>query len=123
MKKNPASQSGLFNPRVLLAFTLCSVGVGLAILGSLAANPPSGTINTTTTTPVTWDGTATGTGALGEGNCQDGFSCDTFTLTVGGTVADWSAAGKRVEVMISPDGQDNYDVVIHQGSNAGPIVD
>jgi hypothetical protein len=122
MKKNSASQSGAFNSRVLLAFTLCSVGVGLAIL-SFAANPPSGTINTTTTTPVTWDGTATGTGALGEGNCQDGLNCDTFSLTVGGTVADWSAAGKRVEVMISPDGQDNYDVVIHQGSNAGPIVD
>src|ERR1700756_218749 len=27
MNKNPASQSGLFNPRILAAFTLCSVSV------------------------------------------------------------------------------------------------
>jgi hypothetical protein len=38
MRKNPASQSGIFNPRVLLAFALCSVGVLLAML-SFAATP------------------------------------------------------------------------------------
>src|SRR5207253_2516981 len=31
MKKNPTSESGIFNPRVLLAFALCSAGVFLAI--------------------------------------------------------------------------------------------
>ena len=36
-----ASQFGFFNPRVLVAFTLCFVGVLLAML-SFAANPPSG---------------------------------------------------------------------------------
>src|SRR5437870_4634209 len=41
MQKNSISQSGLFNPRVLVAFTLCSVGVLLAML-SFAANPPGG---------------------------------------------------------------------------------
>ena len=35
------SQSGFFNPRVLLAFALCSVGVFLAML-SFAATSPSG---------------------------------------------------------------------------------
>src|SRR2546426_8735370 len=39
MKKNDA-QSGLFYSRILLAFTLCSAGVLLAML-SFAANPPS----------------------------------------------------------------------------------
>src|SRR5437016_13210511 len=43
MKKNPASQSGLFNPRVLLAFCLCSVGAMLAMF-SFASTPPSGTL-------------------------------------------------------------------------------
>src|SRR5207249_8048803 len=33
MKKNPASKSGFFNPRLLFAFALCSVGVLLALLG------------------------------------------------------------------------------------------
>jgi hypothetical protein len=41
MRNNPASQSGLFNSRVLLAFALCSVGVFLAML-SLAATSPIG---------------------------------------------------------------------------------
>src|SRR2546422_4523301 len=41
MKKNPNSQSGIFNPRVLLAFTLCSVGVFLAALGFAAVPPTS----------------------------------------------------------------------------------
>src|SRR6266704_1274241 len=36
MKKNPSSQSGLFNPRAFVAFTLCSVAALLAI-GSFAA--------------------------------------------------------------------------------------
>jgi len=32
MKKNSGSKSGLFNPRILLAFSLCSIGVSLAML-------------------------------------------------------------------------------------------
>src|SRR5207249_8060144 len=31
MKKNPASKSGLFHPRVLVAFALCSAGILLAM--------------------------------------------------------------------------------------------
>src|SRR2546423_15057624 len=42
MKKNHSSKSGTFNLRVLLTFTLCSVGALLAML-SFAPNPPSGT--------------------------------------------------------------------------------
>jgi hypothetical protein len=38
MKKNPSSQSGLFNPRAFVAFILCSVGVLLAMV-SFAAPP------------------------------------------------------------------------------------
>jgi hypothetical protein len=44
MRKNSTSQSGLFNPRVLLAFALCSVGAGLTML-SFAATPPKGITN------------------------------------------------------------------------------
>ena len=31
MKKNPASKSGFFNPRIFLAFFLCSIGISLAM--------------------------------------------------------------------------------------------
>ena len=47
MQKNAASQSGIFNPRVLLAFTLCSVGALLAVF-SLAATPPVETTHANT---------------------------------------------------------------------------
>src|SRR6267143_2490569 len=36
MKKNPSSQSGLFNPRAFVAFTLCSVGALLAMVSFAA---------------------------------------------------------------------------------------
>jgi hypothetical protein len=47
MQKKAASQSGIFNPRVLLAFTLCSVGSLLAMF-SLAATPPVETTHANT---------------------------------------------------------------------------
>jgi hypothetical protein len=50
MQKNAASQSGIFNPRVLLAFTLCSVGALLAMF-SLAATPPVETMHANTSVP------------------------------------------------------------------------
>src|SRR5882757_4040917 len=50
MQKNAASQSGIFNPRVLLAFTLCSVGALLAMF-SLAAIPPVETTHANTSVP------------------------------------------------------------------------
>src|SRR5437870_3346435 len=36
MQKNSSSQSGVFNPRVLLAFALCLAGALLAMLGAVA---------------------------------------------------------------------------------------
>src|SRR5204862_7593400 len=39
MKKNPSSQSGLFNPRVFMAFTLFSVAALLAIASFAAPRP------------------------------------------------------------------------------------
>src|SRR5260370_37867492 len=41
MKKKPTSLSGLFNPRILLAFSLCSVAALLAMF-SFASTPSSG---------------------------------------------------------------------------------
>ena len=41
MRKYFASQSGIFNPRVLLAFTLCSVGVLLAMFSFTAVTAPA----------------------------------------------------------------------------------
>src|SRR5205807_2200083 len=52
MRKNPASEFGFFNPRILIAVSLCSVGVLLAMF-SFAATPSSGTL-TDTSGPLTY---------------------------------------------------------------------
>src|SRR5437870_3799525 len=52
MKKNSIFQSGLFNPRVLLAFTLCSVA-GLLGMLSFAATPSTGTLTDTSGSTAT----------------------------------------------------------------------
>src|SRR5689334_6427166 len=94
-----------------------------------ASNPSAGAISATATTPLTWTGTATGGGALnaplgliaGEDLCQEGINCDTFTLTVAGTTADWSGKLIRVKIEWLLPATD-YDLYIHKDSNSGPLV-
>ena len=114
------------NPKALVAAVLVCLGTGLGML-SFAANPPGGTITPTgPQTPFTgtWTGTATPgipPAANGESSCVEGANCDTFTLTVGGTQADWASAGKRIEIKITPPASaDDYDLVIHKGANSNP---
>lgn len=117
--------------RVLIAATFIALVLAIALPASMstsASTPAGATINPTSTTPVTWLGTATGGGAInaplligGEDLCQEGLSCDTFTLTVGGPVADWS--GKLIRVKLEwllP--VTDYDLYIHKDSNTGPLV-
>ena len=125
MKRNASSESGLLNPRFFFAFALSCMGGLLAML-SFAAAPPSGSISPTTVVPVAWDGTVLGVppAANGESTCIEGTNCDTFTLTVNGTQADWMSAGKRIEIKISSvTGTDDYDLVVHKTSNTGTIID
>lgn len=114
---------------IAVSFLVALLAPGLPGLNSTSASSPAGaTINPTATTPVTWIGTATGGGALNapvginpEDLCQEGLTCDTFTLTVGGTAADWS--GKLVRIKIEwllP--VTDYDLYIHKDSNSGPLV-
>ncbi len=86
-----------------------------------AANPTSGTM-TTASSPVSWDGTALGgVSATGENTCAEGVSCDTFTLTVQGTPADWT--GKTIKVVITwAVLASDYDLYVHKTSNTGPLI-
>jgi len=126
MKKSSSSATARITISTL--FLITSIGlVAFALFApsSRSANPSSGTMASPTASPLAWVGTALGTGAAnGESTCVEGVSCDTFTLTVGDTSADWAAAGKRIEVTTTaPNGADDYDLVIHQGDVNGPIVD
>ncbi|MFN2508244.1 MAG: hypothetical protein ABR589_05675 [Chthoniobacterales bacterium] len=120
--QNSPSESGFSTLRVLLAFILCTVGAGLAVL-SFAADPASGIITPTTTTTITWQGTGTGVPPTATADCEEGANCDSFKLTITGTPADWIAAGKQVKVRIewlSP--SSDYDLTVHKGSVDGPVV-
>ena len=105
------------------------MAIALPAFRSTSASTPSGaTISPTATTPVTWLGTATGGGAInapmligGEDLCQEGLTCDTFTLNVGGTTADWSGKLIRIKIEWLLPASD-YDLYIHKDSNSGPLV-
>ena len=106
----------LFGGGCVAASLVCFV----AVLRLGAANPTSGMITPASTT-LTWDGTAAGGTYNGESTCVEGVNCDTFTLTVSGTPADW--VGKQIKISISWVVLANdYDLYIHKGSNSGPVV-
>jgi hypothetical protein len=89
-------------------------------------NPPSGTVNATGSQTASWVGTTISPGGNSntESTCMDNspvLGCETFTLTVNGTQSDW--AGKKVQVLLSWTSITNeYDIYIHKGSNAGPLI-
>ncbi|HKP45140.1 MAG TPA: fibronectin type III domain-containing protein [Pyrinomonadaceae bacterium] len=94
-----------------------------------AANPTSGSLGTSSTS-LTWQGTSPG-GATpndpvvfkNEDLCQEGINCETFTLTISGTPADWATAKKLVHVNLNwtlP--AYDYDLYIHKGSLSGDVV-
>ena len=95
-----------------------AAAIAMAVLVD-AATPANGTLSTTSG-PLAWDGPSTGgTSPDGEATCIEGTTCDTYTLTI----APGDYTGKRVRFKVTwtvP--TDDYDVYVHQGSKAGPIV-
>ncbi len=92
---------------------------------SQASLPTSGTLSPDGTVNVTWTGTGTGIppAANGESDCtgNEGTTCDTFVLTLGGTLADWSGKRARINISWATPASD-YDLYVHTGSVTGPIV-
>lgn len=83
---------------------------------SKAASPPEGTVNPFTTTPVTWSGTAIGTGGTDESSAIEGVNRDTFILHV--AAGDYT--GKVIAVKIEwTSGSNDYDLYIHKRNSDG----
>ena len=86
MHKNPASESGIFNPRLFFAFALCAVGALLAVV-TLALSPANGTLSPGNRT-VTYTGgpfvvaTNPSDNAAGPVTCDDTDPCEDFGLTI-----------------------------------------
>jgi hypothetical protein len=94
-----------------------------AALPNTGPTPASGSVNASGSQTASWDGTTTSAGGNQntDTTCMDNspgpFGCETFTLTVIGTQADW--AGKKIQVLLTWTNLGNeYDIHIHKTSNA-----
>lgn len=105
----------------LAALTLTAATALLLPLAATASTPASGSLSVTSTTPLKWTGTALASGSSDESTCVEGVNCDTFTINVAGSPADW--ANKVINVQLNWTNQLNdYDLYIHKDSNAGATV-
>ena len=94
----------------------------IPLVSTHAQNPATGTVNASGSQTANWVGTTVSPGGvIDESECVDGVNCETFTLTVAGTPADWT--GKKVQVLLTwVSGANEYDIYIHKGSNTGTLV-
>ena len=121
MRKNPASRSGIFNPRILLGLFLCAVGalLGIFSFNSFAATPAEGTLTPTNHTLTYTDTLVTNTSGslLGEPVCAGPGTCSDFKVTVN---AQSVAATKQILIQGSwTPPQNDFDIFI---TNAGGTV-
>ena len=125
MRKKSSSESGAFNPRILVAFLLCSVGAMLAMV-SLAATPPNGTLSDTVPTLTYTAGpffqanqSPVGVGQLDSGPRCDSltFPCDNYALTIT-LPAGYAAAHPNASAKVTMSwtdggsGQSDYDLYV-----------
>src|SRR5213082_2765012 len=98
MQKNSTSESGVFRPRLLVALSLCCLGVVLAMFSFAAPMPTSGKLtsaNIGSANALTYAdsvGSALNlTFFAGSGTCAVPMSCSTYTLTIDPSVGTASA--------------------------------
>jgi hypothetical protein len=128
MRKNSISKSGFFNPRIFLAFALCSLGAWLAAL-SFAASPASGTL-TDTSGPLNYTAgpfNVPNPTPLPEGldagpECNNPSQpCDDFALTIT-LPAGFKAAHPNVSAKVTlswtdtGSGNSDYDLYVYKGT-------
>jgi hypothetical protein len=102
--------------RLISRFTVILITCLGALVQLRAATPTDGTVTPTTTTAVTWSGTAIGTGGTDETTAIEGVNRDTFVLHV--SAGDYT--GKTIAVKISwTSGSNDYDLYVHKRNADG----
>lgn len=105
---------------VLLTFTAISADSRTASPRHTPdATPGSGTLNPPGPTR-TWTGSVLAANVVDETACVEGVSCDTYTLTLSGTPADWVNKKAKITISWNFTAGDDFDVIIHQGSSTDP---
>ena len=118
-----AQRNDFRRPLILcIILAMAATVLFIPLFRTSAQNSSAGTIHAGDTSALTWTGSSLTAGAANtESVCQEGVNCDSYTLNVAGTKADW--AGKRVQVQLNWQVSANeYDIYIHQGSLSGPLV-
>lgn len=102
--------------------SLLAVLTAALVVFPLAASQPASATLSANGSAISFTGTALG-GASPEAEttCVEGVNCDTFTLTLAGTPADWSGKTARVSLSWLLPATD-YDMYIHKDSITGPVV-
>src|ERR1044071_2369378 len=123
MRKKSASESGVFNPRIFLAFVLCSIGTLLAVISFATTTPSSGTL-TDSSGPLTFTGgpyliANPSSQATGTPTCNAVLPCDEYALTVSGLSAA-TTASKYIRVQVGwPElGEAQFDLYLFSGTTA-----
>jgi hypothetical protein len=123
MKKKSTSESGLFNPRIFLAFVLCFTGALLAVVAFATTTPSSGTL-TDSGGPLTFAGGPylvpnPSSQATGTPTCNSLLPCDEYALTVSGlSPATTASRYIRVEVRWPELGEAQFDLYVFSGTTA-----
>lgn len=126
MKKIVQARENRINPHRTISLFIVAVFALCAFLSPpinvSASTPSSGTLNSTGPN-VQWTGDKIGGAAAnGEADCTTlSTVCDEFSLTIGGTVSDWTNKRVRVQISWAQPGFD-YDMYIYKGSTAGTQV-
>lgn len=103
-------------PAIALITLAAAVCVSLLPTRAQAANPAEGTVDPSTITSVSWDGTAIGTGGTDETTAIEGINRDTFILHV----APGTYTGKVIAVSLKwTSGANDYDLYIHKRNADG----
>ena len=121
MKKKSASQSGIFNIRIIIAVALCFLGASLGWLTFADTNPGSpGTVSLANPTLTYMGGpfiAPNPTAQTGTPICTAPMSCDDFVLTVDMTGGPNPDPTKHVKISVGwPLSSADFDVYVLQGA-------
>jgi len=123
MRKNQSSESGLFNPRIFLAFVLCLMGMLLAVVAFATTTPNNGTL-TDSSGALTFSGGPylvpnPSSQATGVPTCNAVLICDEYALTVSGLSSATTASKYiRVELRWPELGEAQFDLYVFSGTTA-----
>jgi hypothetical protein len=100
---------------------LCFCSLLLISLQAHTSTPSSATLGPTNGASASWAGSGVAGATTDETTCVNGVDCDTFTIMLSGSPADYANLLLSIQVGWKL-GANDYDVYVHKGDLAGPVV-